>query len=248
MDNTISLSVKIKHFLLDLFFPSFCLGCQKEGTYLCEDCKSTLEISEHIYCLCNKNPLRLSPEGKSGKCNRCQEKRLAGLYSALPYKEKFLTRKLIYQFKYEPYIKDLAKPLANILAQHLLLIGKNTQEVWENSVLVPSPMDIGKMKYRGYNQAQELAKQIGHIANVLTVSDNLVKIKKTQPQMKLSLKERQENLKGAFLVKNPEELRGKKVFLVDDVYTTGSTMEECARVLRSAGVKTVWGIALAREG
>src|ERR1041384_1575858 len=96
---------KIKEFLLELFFPSFCLGCKKEGTYLCQDCKATLEISQYNYCLCNKNPLRLAPlaQGKlQGKCPRCQDKKLTGVYSALPYKERALTKKLIHQFKYEP--------------------------------------------------------------------------------------------------------------------------------------------------
>ena len=247
---------KIKDFILELFFPSFCLGCQKEGLLLCDDCKSILEISEYNYCLCNKNPLRLPSEAKSknpfgiaeGKCYRCQDKKLSGLFFALPYKEKFLTKKLIYQFKYPPYIKNLAKPLANILAEHLIMAGKNTEQIWENGILVPIPMEIRKMKNRGYNQTRELAKELGHIINVPVICDNLIKIKKTAPQMELSAKEREGNLKDAFSVKNPAEFSGKKIFLVDDVYTTGSTMEECARVLRDAGAKHVWGIAIAREG
>ena len=74
------------------------------------------------------------------------------------------------------------------------------------------------------------------------------KIKKTKPQIKLSAKEREENLKGAFFVKNPAEFKGKNVFLVDDVYTTGSTMQECANVLRTLGIKKVFGLTIAREG
>ena len=237
-----------KNFVLELFFPSFCLGCQKEGAYLCEDCKSTLEISEYNYCLCSKDPIRLPQNSKGGKCSRCQDKKLSGLYFALPYKEKFLTKKLIYQFKYQPYIKGLAKDLAGILMEHFVLTGNTTEQTWENSFLVPVPMEIKKMKDRGYNQAEELAKELSKMLNIPLISNNLVKIKKTLPQMELSAKERQENLKDAFLVMNAEEIKGKKIFLVDDVYTTGSTMEECARVLRSAGAKQVFGIAIAREG
>lgn len=237
---------KIKNFLQELLFPAFCLGCQKEGTYLCDDCRSTLDISEFTYCLCNKHPLRL-PDNK-GTCQRCRDKKLSGFYFALPYQEKFLTRKLIYQFKYEPFIKSLAKPLADILAQHFVVTGKNINEIWENSVLVAVPMELKKMKNRGYNQAEELAQELSAIVKIPLISNNLVKIKKTAPQMTLSAKDRAENLKGAFAVKNAAELQGKKVFLVDDVYTTGSTMEECARVLKNAGVKSVWGIAIAREG
>lgn len=244
MDN---LSKNIQEFLLELFFPSFCLGCQKEGTLLCQDCWATLDILEYNYCLCNKHPLRLPPESAKGTCGQCQDRKLSGLYFALPYKEKQLTRKLIYQFKYRPYIKNLAKPLANILITHFVATGKNTDDVWENSLLVPVPMEIAKQKNRGYNQAQELAKELGHALNVLTIPNNLIKIKKTAPQMELSAADRATNLANAFAIKNPADIAGKKIFLVDDVYTTGSTMEECARVLRSAGAKQVWGIAIARE-
>lgn len=132
MDNS---KTKIfKNFLLELFFPSFCLGCQREGLLLCQDCKSTLDISEYNYCLCNKNPLRLAPltQGKhQGKCTRCQDKKLSGLYFALPYKEKFLTKKLIYQFKYEPYLKNLAKVFAQILVEHFVLAHNNTEKIWK---------------------------------------------------------------------------------------------------------------------
>ena len=224
-----------KDFFLELFFPSFCLGCQKEGTYLCQDCKATLDISESNYFLGNKN-----------------SQNLAGLYFALPYKERHLTKKLIHQFKYQPYIKDLAKPLALLLVEHFLLSGNNKEEVWRNSVLIPIPLDKNKLKNRGYNQAEELAKELSKILKVPVISDNLIKIKSTKPQMELSKEEREKNLQGAFAIKNPstpdiDGFLGKKVFLVDDVYTTGSTMEECAKILRQAGAKSVWGIALARE-
>jgi competence protein ComFC len=238
---------KIKDFSLNLFFPKFCLGCQKEGTYLCGDCRALLDISQFNYCLCNKNPLRLPPDQKSGKCPKCQDKKLAGLYFALPYKEKDLTRKLIYQFKYQPYLKDLAETLASLIVEHLILSNKNTEEIWRNSGLIPVPLDKKKLKARGYNQSEELAKELSKIMKIPVISGNLIKIKPTKPQMELSKEEREINLKDAFQIKNPADLAEKKMFLVDDVYTTGSTMEECAKVLRKAGAKQVWGITIARE-
>ena len=245
---------KIKTFLTDLFFPKFCLGCQKEGIYLCDDCRALLEISEFNYCLCESKgaPKRLmtnpSIKEQVGKCNKCQDKKLAGLFFALPYKEKPLTKKLIYQFKYAPYLKDLAKTLASILVEHLVLTEKNTDKIWKNSILVPVPLDIEKLKNRGYNQSEELANELSKIINVPVVSNVLIKIKHTDSQMKLKKHEREKNVEGAFMVKKPFDFaQGKKIFLVDDVYTTGSTMQECARVLRDAGAKTVWGICLARE-
>ena len=248
--------LQISNFLLELFFPSFCLGCQKEGFLLCQDCKSTMEISEYNYCLCNKNPFRIPPENKNGqpfnihkgKCSRCSDKKLSGLYFTLPYKEKFLTKKIIHQFKYQPYIKNLAKNLADLLIEHFVLAKNNTEEIWVNSILIPVPLEKKKLKSRGYNQAEELAKKLSEILKIPLISNNLIKIKRTQPQIKLSSKEREENLKNAFLVEKAAEIKNKKIFLVDDVYTTGSTMEECSKVLKDAGVRQVWGIAIARDG
>lgn len=235
----------ITHFLLELFFPSFCLGCNAEGSFLCQDCQHTLEISHYNYCLCSKNPLRLY--GQNGTCSSCNGKNLSGLFSALPYQEKQLTRNIIYRLKYPPHVRSLAKVAAGIIVEHLLSAGNTTESLWKDSIFVPVPMELSKMKNRGYNQAQELSQQLGQKLNVPSISHNLVKIKKTLPQMKLSASERVKNVKDAFAIKNPAAFAGKKIFLIDDVYTTGSTLEECARVLRQAGAKKVWGITIARD-
>lgn len=244
MDN---LLVKSKEFFLDLFFPKFCLGCKKEGNYLCQDCRTLLDISQYHYCLCDIKPLRL-PDANTGKCARCQDKKLSGLYSALPYQERSLTRKLIYQFKYQPYLKDLAKTLASLVVEHLFLIGANKEDTWQNAVLVPIPLDKRKLKLRSYNQAEELAKELSHVLQIPVISRNLVKVIATKPQMELSRDERAKNVENAFAIKNPATFAGKKVFLVDDVYTTGFTMQSCAVLLKEAKAKSVWGISIAREG
>jgi len=233
-----------KGFLLDLLFPKFCLGCQKEGTYLCDDCRSLLDINEFNYCLCSHNPYIT----QTGKCYRCQNRKLSGLYSALPYKEHELTKKLIYQFKYPPYLKDLAKTLTSIIIEHLVLSKKNTDNIWENSVLIPVPLDSKKIRERGYNQTEELSNEMSKVLTIPVITNNLLKIKQTEPQMELTKSEREKNLENAFKIKNPAEFAGKKIFLVDDVYTTGSTMEECAKVLKISGAKQIWGIVIAREG
>jgi predicted amidophosphoribosyltransferase len=117
--------------------------------------------------------------------------------------------------------------LAEVLAEHFVLTQNNTEAVWREAVLMPVPLAKKRLKARGYNQSEELAKELGQI---------------------IPAKERKENLKNAFSVKNPNEIKGRKIFLVDDVYTTGSTMAECAIVLKNAGAKQVWGISVAREG
>lgn len=239
MDNS-----SAKNFLLDLFFPKFCLGCRSEGDYLCQDCKELLDIVKQDYCLCEKAP-SLPPGSLQGKCHKCQDRKLNGLYFALAFRNP-LAQKLIKRFKYTPYIKELARPLSRVLAEHFIITGKNKDDIWQNSVLVPVPLDKRKIKSRGYNQSEELARELAIIFK-LDVVLALAKIKTTSSQMNLGKKEREKNLKGAFVCPNAELIKDKKVFLVDDVYTTGCTMAECAGVLRKAGAKQVWGISIARE-
>lgn len=214
---------------------------------MCDDCRSLLEIPEYSYCLCDSNHTVIPPGQNFGKCPKCKDKKLSGLYFGLPYKEKALTRKLVHQFKYKPYLKDLAKTLASIIIEQLVISGRNTEIIWKNSALVPIPLEIKKIKTRGYNQSEELAKELSFFIKIPVLSDVLLKIKTTKAQMELSKEERHKNLAGAFIIKKPEKFSGKKVFLVDDVYTTGATMEECARILLAAGAKSVWGIAMTRE-
>lgn len=145
-------------------------------------------------------------------------------------------------------MKDLSKVFTEILTEYFIITQNNTQEIWDNSVLMPVPLEKRKLKSRGYNQAEELANALSQILKVPVLSRNLIKIKKTAPQIKLTAIQREENLQDAFSIKSPSEFAGKKVFLVDDVYTTGSTMEACATALKEAGAKQVWGIAIAREG
>jgi len=242
---------KIKNFFLDLFFPKFCLGCNREGDFLCQDCRAALDICQYNYCLCDK-PKRLPADSQSGKCSLCQTKKLDGLFYALSYQEKQLTKKLIYQFKYQPYLKELSKDLASLIAEHLILSGKNTDQIWQDAILIPVPLHKKKFNERGYNQSQELAKELSKILKISVASNCLIKTKSTTPQMELNRDEREKNLLGTFVIarsnRDKQSIKDKKVFLVDDVYTTGSTMHECAKVLKSAGAKSVWGICIARDG
>jgi len=231
----------MKNYLLDIFFPRFCFGCGKEGTYLCQDCQSCLEVIEDNFCLC-ENPKRL-PE--SGKCGSCQRKKLDGLFFAVSYQNK-IVKKLIQEFKYEPFIKDLAEPLTNLIINHILLLNEENR-FRKGDVLIPIPLSKRKLKSRGFNQAEEIAKELSKELKIPVVADCLIKTKENLPQMELSGKERIENIKGVFEIRNKEKIQNKKILLVDDVYTTGATMEECAKILKQAGAKEVWGVVIARE-
>lgn len=242
---------KISNGVLDILFPKLCFNCQKEGDYLCQDCQSLLEISQHQYCLCQK-PKRLF---QGGKCQTCHSKKLNGLYFAISYQNS-LVKELIQKFKYKPFIKELAETLSNLIITHFQLLDNKPNLVYPvreekfsnraNFILLPIPLNKKRQRQRGFNQAEEIAKELAKSLKLPVLNDVLLKIKSTLPQVELSEKERKENVKDTFLVKNKETIQNKKILLVDDVYTTGSTMEEAARILKEAGAKEVWGIVVAR--
>jgi ComF family protein len=215
--------IKIKEFLLDLFFPKFCFGCKREGIFLCQDCFATLEIfREH--------------QKFKGKC-------LDDLYFPINY-ENFLIKKIIQSFKYPPLIKELKKELSILIISHFLLLDKMPD--FSSFVLVPIPLIKKKLKWRGFNQSEEIARELSNFFKIPIISDCLIKIKETKDQVELSEKERKENVKGVFFVKNSKKIAGRNILLVDDVFTTGATMEEAARVLKEAGAKKIVGIVIAR--
>jgi ComF family protein len=215
---------KAKNFILDLLYPKFCFNCGREGSYLCLDCQATLEISS------------IHTEYRT--------RELKDLYFALPY-QKSLIKNLIQKFKYQPFIKELARNLTSLIITHFQLIEKSPTD-FANFILIPIPLEKKKLKWRGFNQAEEIAKELSSFLKIPLISDVLIKAKETLPQVELSDEERGENIKGVFSYQHPELVKGRKILLVDDVYTTGSTMEECARVLKTAGAKEIIGIVVAR--
>jgi len=238
----------LNQFILDLLFPPSCINCQSEGSYLCQDCLSLVDVSLNQYCpFCR--PAKIVLNGRT--CNLCKRtKNLDGLYSAAPYHD-FIIKKTIAQFKYEPYIKALSKPLSLLIIKHFQLLehplGNPSGFNGAKEVLAPIPLAKKRLRQRGFNQSEEMAKELSVFFNIPLLCNVLVKTKETLSQIELSGSQREENVKGAFFCKNSDAIRGKKIFLVDDVFTTGSTMEECARVLKIANAKEVWGIVVARE-
>lgn len=211
-----------KEFIFDLLFPKFCLNCQKEGSYLCQDCFSLIDISEKEYYFL---------------------KNLNGLFCPASY-DNFVVKKLINQFKYQPYIKELAKPITSLIITYLINLDKVKN--LQGFILVPIPLHKKKLKIRGFNQAEELAKELSKFLKTPIFEDVLIKIKQTPAQVELKKEERLKNIKGSFFCQKPEVAKGRKILLVDDIFTTGSTLEEGSLTLKSAGAKEVWGIVIAR--
>lgn len=231
-------------YLLDLIFPKYCVNCKKYGDYLCPNCFSKLSFDTQNICLPCGKP---SYDGLTHPA--CVgENTISGSFTGVVY--NFITKKLLYQFKYKPYLSNLGVFLTDLLYEALIQ-DENFNRVFKEKnkiILVPIPLSSSKIRKRGYNQAEILAKNLGkrfgfHVYNAL------LRIKETKSQFSLSKKERVENMKDAFgiNIKLIDQIKGKTIFIVDDVLTTGSTLSEAAKVLRKNGAKEVWGIAFARE-
>lgn len=214
---------KTRSFTLDIFFPSFCVTCKKEGSFLCENCKKKIEIF--------KTPSHLP-----------QKSKLEIFYCATEYRQDEIG-KLIYNFKYR-FIKEIRKELGEILIEHLEKSGFKKND---NQILIPVPLHKKRLKWRGFNQSEILAKEISSHFDIPVITNTLFREKYTEPQtLKQDRKERIKNIKNAFLCKNTEIIKNKEIILVDDVLTTGSTLKECAKTLSRNGMEKIIAIVIAK--
>jgi len=223
---------KIKKLFLDLFFPQFCVGCNTEGFLLCKKCeKNIIKIGEQVCPSC----LRLNKNGKI--CQKCAKNFEINGVLVGAYFEEGPIKEMIHNFKYNHALelkKNLAKIMVNALPADLKI-----------DVITFAPLHHQRLAERGFNQAEILAQEVSK--NIKIPSEELlVKTRYTKRQVGLSGKKRRTNLEGVFKVHKAESLKGKRILIVDDVTTTGATLNECAKVLKNAGVKEVWGLVVAR--
>lgn len=224
-------------FVLDLFFPIECLGCRKEGEWVCADCSRTILLNIKEECPYCHN---FSQNGQT--CFRCRKKEryLDGLVAGSSYGIP-LVRRIITYLKYR-YIQDLAQTVARMMLQGLYFHGMFLEEEW---VLVPVPLHARRLRERGFNQADLFCRYL-ETATGFCHQAILSRVRFTPPQAALSREDRLINLKNVFVYQGGREIKNKKILLVDDVLTTGTTLNECARVLKQAGAKEIWGLVGAR--
>ena len=220
-----------------MIFPRFCLGCQKElnlkqASFICETCFSKIALNgaEH--------------HGK---------KNINEVWAAGKYQDPIL-REMIHQFKYQS-IESLKKPLAQLMINYLekvVNVGSSVFNICNNStVLTPIPLTWRRKLSRGFNQSELLAKELSPVLNCPVV--NLLKRREfSAPQARIEdWKKRKENISGAFELSPPyphlyrSRTSIQRVILVDDVTTSGATLEEVALTLKQAGIKEIYGLVVA---
>lgn len=232
-------SSRILQLLEDFFFPSICEGCGKVGTYLCDKCaKKKIKIRIKQQCHVCKEVT------SSGFVHeRCKSStNLDGVFVIAEY-SKFI-EDYIGDIKYEFYfamISDLVKITNKTLV-------KNSQfvDLIEEGVLTFVPLVPARKRWRGFNQAEKIAIQIARYWNVKCLK-LLKRVKRTKSQVGLKRKQRLKNIKGAFeFIGDIDSLKDLNVIVVDDVMTSGGTIEECAKTLKACGCKRVYGLVFAR--
>jgi ComF family protein len=232
---------KIKKTFLNFLFPIDCVGCGKEDFWLCPDCLSVLPLGHKEECLfCGQE----STLGKT--CPACASSHhLDGVFICSNYKNKIIAE-LIKKLKY-----SFASELGEILGQITVLFFKKiiTEEKYKTSNLtawqvLPIPLHKKRFNWRGFNQAKIIAEYFSSHCNQ-KILNGLVRLKYQTPQAKLSGAERPKNIEDCFAWTG-ENLNKKNILLIDDVATTGSTLNEAAKVLKQAGAEKVWGLVIAK--
>lgn len=227
-------------FLKDIFFPKICLGCGALGTYLCFNCRGKLVLYKNKNCfLCKK------PSYKGITHYFCLKKLpINGLFSVFLYTPFF--KKIVKNIKYR-LVKEIFDDLFKSYYPFLINDLGFYKNLFKNSEIQPIPLSKKRYNFRGFNQAQIFANFLSKIFN-LPVVDYLEKKKETPflSQIK-KIKKRFFIIKGAFKVKNSMGLNNKKIVLVDDILTTGSTVKEASCVLKRLGVQKIYVFTLARS-
>ncbi len=229
-------SGKIIGIFSEIFFPRRCLGCGvglKTGV-ICRACFMGIPINKTFFC---------------GECGAelpiamkiCHPRVPCLMGGAGPYTNPAL-KSLIHNLKFRN-AREAAEPLAELMATFVLAAMPGMKDY----VIIPAPLSRQRYFERGYNQAAEIAAQLATKLSLPVATDALVKTRNTKPQVGTrDLEERRENLAGCFIAKNPTAVAGKKILLVDDVTTSGSTFMEAAKVLKAAGAKRIIAVAAAK--
>ena len=223
---------------LDFALPPRCGGCGAivdQVHSFCTDCWKQLEFLGDSGCQCCGIPLQVTDSELCGVC-LAKPPRIAKMRSAVAYND--VSRGLVLRLKYGRKVA-LARTLARYMAP--FLAGAPA-----GAVLVPVPLHRGRLWQRGFNQSVLVARELSKATGMRLNARALSRVKRTPPLKGMTLLQRRRTMAGAFKVRDPADLKGRAVVLVDDVLTTGSTANACARALKQAGAAQVELVAWAR--
>lgn len=230
--------------VLNFIFPPTCIICDSNlflNDGLCSDCLNELNFITKPFCNCCGYPFDLQEYEvlDSFLCGKCLAKhyKFDMARSVLCYND--ISKKIILPFKHAD--KTAYK---NFIAK--LMINAGADLLKDTDIIIPVPIHFSRLLKRKYNQATLLSNIISVKTKIPVCYDILFRIKKTKSQGHLTTKQRQANVLNAFAVKNADKIKGKKILLIDDVFTSGATLNECAKILKKNGAGKVYVLTFAR--
>ncbi len=240
----------LKEGILNLIFPLICENCGKlikeaKGYSICDDCLKQIKIISPPYCYQCGKPF--SPEvefEKEALCADCLNKKQHFYFVRTVVYYQGILRKCIHLLKYKKQVK-LIKPLADLMIKYLQ--EDDLIDIRRIDLIIPVPLFIDDYRKRGFNQSSLLAKYIADYFSVSFSEDLLWKVKGNLSQVGLSKTERKSNVKDVYTVNSSfPEKNISRLLLIDDIYTTGATIEACCLELRKIAVKEIYVLTLAR--
>ena len=228
---------KVLSEITDLFFPRRCTICDKVIANQEGICTACAKITKHLTgAVCMKCGKKM--DGNMPYCYDCSRKqhKFVRNFSVFEYPH---VRESLYRFKYQGRA-EYAKYYA---MQAYRLHGKRLEGLNADAI-IPVPLHVSRYRKRGYNQAQELAKELSKLIHVPVKTHFVMRIKATKPLKTLDISGRQNNLKKAFLIMQ-NDVKLKTIILVDDIYTTGTTLDEIAGVCKAVGVENIYSLTVA---
>ncbi len=233
------MKIKLFEVLLDMLFPRRCPVCHEiivpACRRVCVDCEQRLVPVTEPYCMKCGKPVRKEEEEYCREC-RGKEQSFTEGRAVFIYDE--IMKKSIYRFKYggrQEYAAFYAHEIERCLGEKI--------RGWSAQALIPIPLHKSRLNGRGYNQAELIAKELGKQTGIPVYGKYMKRVKRTAVQKNLNAAERENNLKRAFKIER-NDVKLKSVILIDDIYTTGSTINAAAQCLREAGITNIYFIVL----
>lgn len=227
--------------VLDFVFPPQCCVCgaglaQDERT-VCESCWYGIPLIGDQHCVRCGVPSNGQPDG----CAHCASLKWSFRYTRVLAPFEDTARQLIHALKYRRK-RSLGPRLGGLLAAAL----RDDVRFGRVDLVLPVPLHRARLKERGYNQSDLLARSLGEALGKPVLADALIRTRNTSAQTQLNAQERRANVAGAFRVRHPEQVAGKHLAVVDDVLTTGATLDACSQALLAAGAQSVFAVVVAR--
>jgi Predicted amidophosphoribosyltransferases len=229
--------------LASLFYPPACAVCARpvgKTEYLCGPCQKKAQRIIPPFCAKCSEPFAGAISG-SFTCGNCAHRKLQFDAAVSAYRSRGVVRFLILQFKYNRQL-HLRHPIGRWLME-AMADPRLQQKGFD--LIVPVPLHPARVRERGFNQAELLARMLAEELRI-PLSSALQRVRYTTTQTAFDRTDRMENLRNAFRLRRKGSMRELRVLLVDDILTTGSTLSECARVLREAGAHSVYAVTAAR--